>query len=160
MRTIIGVMGGGSADEATSATARTLGALIAEQDWALLTGGRDCGVMRAASEGASSAGGLVIGVLPDDDTSQMTPSVEIPILTGMGDARNVVNVLSSRVVIAMQGGAGTVSEIAHALKLGRPVVTLAFDTGVFFEEYRAAGRLVEVTTPGEAVEAAARFLET
>jgi uncharacterized protein (TIGR00725 family) len=152
-------MGGGTASDETAAAARVLGTLIAEQGWTLLTGGRDCGVMRAATEGARAANGLVIGVLPDDTTAQMTPGVDIPILTGMGDARNVVNVLSSRVVIAMQGGAGTVSEIAHALKLGRPVVTIAFETGPVFEEHRSSGRLVEVDTPAEAITAAHEFID-
>ena len=58
----------------------------------------------------------------------------------MGDARNVINVLASRVVIAMPGGAGTISEVAHALKLGRPVVTVGFPLGDEFHAYRVAAR--------------------
>lgn len=159
MRTIIGVMGGGKADPTTTEAARRLGALIAQEGWVLLNGGRNCGVMRASAEGAAGAGGLTVGILPDDDTLAAAPDIDIPIPTGMGDARNVVNVLASRVVIAMQGGVGTVSEVAHALKLGKPVVALAFalhDTA--FEPHRSSGRLVDVDTPEQAIAATKRFL--
>ncbi|MDP2182067.1 MAG: TIGR00725 family protein [Actinomycetota bacterium] len=158
MRTIIGVMGGGEADPATTAAAGQLGALIAAQGWVLLTGGRACGVMDASSRGAHEAGGTVVGVLPDDDTRRTSGHVDIPILTGMGDARNVINVLSSRVVVAMRGSAGTISEVAHALKAGRPVVALDFPLGERFIEYYTSGRLVDVSNPIEAIEAVRTFL--
>ncbi len=129
MHTIIGIMGGGEADMATRELARELGHAIAARGWVLLNGGRDCGVMAASAEGASAAGGLVVGVLPGDDLSGVAPGVSIPILTGMGDARNVINVLTSHVVIALAGGAGTLSEIALALKATRPVVVVGWDPG-------------------------------
>ena len=90
---------------------------------------RDAGVMAASAAGASESGGLTIGVLPDDQLGSVAPDIDIPILTGLGDARNVVNVLSSRAVIAMQGSAGTISEVAHALKSGRKVVTINTEEG-------------------------------
>ncbi|MDH4139174.1 MAG: TIGR00725 family protein [Coriobacteriia bacterium] len=158
MRTIIGVMGGGKVDQATLKTARRLGALIAEEGWVLLNGGRNCGVMAASAAGAREVGGLTVGVLPDEDTRQATPDIDIPIPTGLGDARNVVNVLASRVVIACRGGAGTISEIAHALKLGRPVVALDFALGEAFARFYATGRLVDAATPEEAIAHAKRFL--
>jgi uncharacterized protein (TIGR00725 family) len=157
VRTVIGVMGGGRADAATSALARTVGALIAAEGWVLLNGGRDCGVMAASATGAAAAGGLVIGILPDDDFDGVAPGVDIAIPTGMGDARNVINILASHVVLALPGGAGTVSEVAHALKAGRPVVVVGWDPG---EALRAAGgtRLVTVDSAAEAIAAAKRFL--
>lgn len=158
MRTIIGVMGGAEADLATTISARELGRLIAEENWVLLTGGRDCGVMAAASAGASAAGGLVLAILPGDDRSEATPGVDIAIPTGLGDARNVVNVLASQVVIALQGGAGTISEIAHALKAGRPVVALDFELGSAFLQYYDSGRLRDALTPEDAVMIAKVFL--
>lgn len=158
MHTIIGVMGGGEADSATAAAAGQLGALIAAQGWVLLNGGRACGVMDASARGAHEAGGTVVGVLPDDDTAQMSSHIDIPILTGMGDARNVINVLSSHVVVAMHGGAGTISEVAHALKAGRPVVALDFPLGERFADYYASGRLVDASNPIEALEAVRGFL--
>lgn len=158
MRTVIGVMGGALADEATLVHARELGRLIAGEGWVLLNGGRDAGVMAASAAGAHEAGGLVVGVLPDDNLLGIAAGVDIPILTGMGDARNVINVLSSRVVVALPGGAGTVSEIAHALKLGRPVVLLGMPDGGLFAAERARGRLVDAATPTDAVSHIRRFL--
>lgn len=158
MRTVIGVMGGGAADAATCSRAREIGRLIAEEGWVLLNGGRDCGVMAASAEGAHSAGGLVIGVLPGDDWTGIAGGVDVPVLTGMGDARNVINVLSSRVVIALPGGPGTVSEIAHALKAGRPVVCVGPAPGGVFAEERAAGLLVEADDPARAIAAVKRRL--
>jgi uncharacterized protein (TIGR00725 family) len=151
MRTIIGVMGGALADPAVLESARKTGRFIAERGWVLLTGGRDAGVMAAASEGASEAGGLVLGVLPGDSTEGASPHVNIAIPTGMGDARNAINVLASHAVIALPGGAGTVSEIALALKSNRPVVLLGFPLGAPFERYYRSGLLNEATTPEEAV---------
>jgi hypothetical protein len=158
MRTIIGVMGGGYADPATERHAAELGSLIASRGWVLLNGGRDAGVMAASARGARQAGGLTVGVLPDDDTLRLAPDIDIAILTGLGDARNVVNVLSSHVVIALRGQAGTLSEVAHALKAGRPVIALDFPLGPAFEPYRAQGLLHEADSPAAAVELAAGLL--
>ncbi|MDY0087417.1 MAG: TIGR00725 family protein [Coriobacteriia bacterium] len=157
MRTVIGVMGGGHADATTASLAREIGSRIASQGWVLLTGGRDCGVMAAASAGAAEAGGLVIGVLPGDDFTGVSPGVDIAIPTGMGQARNAINVLASHVVVALPGGAGTISEIALALKSGRQVVVVGWDPG---ETLRAAGGadLVSVHTPSDAIDAVKRFL--
>ena len=142
MRTVIGVMGGAVANPAVLANAR----------------GRDAGVMAEASQGASDAGGRVSGVLPGDSTEGTAPHVHVAIPTGMGDARNAINVLASQVVIALPGGAGTVSEIALALKSGRPVVLLGFPLGKPFERYYLSGRLVDAETPADAVAIATSFL--
>lgn len=106
--------------------AEQLGRRIAERDWTLLNGGRDEGVMAASANGAERAGGRVIGILPGRSEEDESPSEDltIPIYTGLGDARNVVNVLSSDVVVACRGGTGTLSEVALAVKAGRPVILL------------------------------------
>lgn len=158
MRIAIGVMGGGEADATTMENAFLLGTLIAEEGWVLVNGGRDCGVMAASAQGAAEAGGITVGMLPDDHLLSASPYIDIPIPTGMGEARNVLNVLASRVVIALRGGAGTISEIAHALKLGRPVICLDFVLGTDFDPYREAGRLIDVPTPEEAIGRAKRFI--
>jgi hypothetical protein len=80
--------------------------------------------MDAASKGAKAAGGLTIGILPTQDTSNLSEAVDIAIATDMGNARNNINVLSSDVVIACGMGTGTASEIALALKSGKKVVLL------------------------------------
>ncbi len=124
-RIIIGVMGAGKLATLEDVdTAYQLGKSIAENGWILLTGGRKAGVMDAASQGAKSAAGIVIGVLPSNDLQGMSDAVDIPIVTDMGNARNNINVLSSTVVIACGMGLGTASEVALALKNNKPVVLL------------------------------------
>lgn len=151
MKTVIGVMGSGSAiADAERARAYQLGALVAQRGWVLLTGGSACGVMDAASRGAHEAGGLVVGVLRSDHGHEASPHLDVAIRTGMGEARNVINVLSSDVVIALPGGAGTLSEIALALKAGKTVIALGWDPGTALRATRQ-GRLVLVHTAEEAV---------
>jgi uncharacterized protein (TIGR00725 family) len=124
-RPVVGVMGpGAGARPEDLENARRLGAGIARAGWVLLSGGQAVGVMDAASRGAASAGGLVVGVLPGDDPSNASEALDVAIVTGMGSARNNVNVLSSDVVVACGMGAGTASEVALALKAGKPVVLL------------------------------------
>lgn len=152
-RRIIGVMGpGDGAAPADCERARTLGALIAREGWILLCGGRPAGVMEAACRGAQEAGGLTIGILPDDDPHGASAHVAIPILTGMGNARNNINVLSSDVVIACGMGAGTASEVALAIKAGRPVVLLGGDETARRFFAGLGGALVQVASdPDDAV---------
>lgn len=150
-RPMVGVMGPGQAEPDTLALAYALGYQIACQGWVLLTGGRAVGVMSAACAGATAAGGLTVGILPGDDWSQVDPNVTFPILTGMGSARNQINVLSSRVVVACGMGPGTLSEIALAIKAQRPVVLLApDDLTVAFCQRMATGRLAIAPTVAEA----------
>ena len=93
------------------------------------------GVMDAVSKGAKSAGGLTIGILPSQD-AQLSAAIDIAIMTGMGSARNNINVLSSDVVVACGMGAGTASEIALAIKARKPVILLACDrlSADFFQQ--------------------------
>ena len=159
MRTVIGVMGAGRPlDGVASALAYDLGAKIARRGWVLLTGGSACGVMDAASKGASEAGGLVIGVLKDETGVAASRYLDIAIKTGMGDARNVINVLSSDVVIALPGGSGTISEVALGVKSGKTVIVLGWDPG---DAMRASGpgRLLSAPTADEALDLAAAALE-
>ena len=156
MRIIVGVMGSGRPlTPAAKATARRLGSLIAAEGWGLLTGGRASGVMDACSHGAKDGGGFVIGVLPDTDATRASSAIDVAIRTGLGDARNVVNVLSSDVVIALPGGAGTLSEVALALSARKPVIALGWDPGAAL---RAAGRIIDADTPEAAVTTARELL--
>jgi uncharacterized protein (TIGR00725 family) len=124
-RVVVGVIGPGSGASAEALnSAFELGRLIALEGWVLLTGGRNAGVMDAASRGAKETNGLTIGILPNHDTSGMSGAVDIPIITGLGQARNNVNVLSSRILFACGMGPGTASEIALAFKAGKKVILL------------------------------------
>jgi uncharacterized protein (TIGR00725 family) len=126
---IVGVMGAGEdAEEGAKEMAFRLGGLIAREGWVVLSGGRQAGVMEEVNRGAKQiAGSLTVGILP---TAQAAVSdyVDVVITTDMGNARNNLNVLSSDVVVACgTGGAGTVSEIALAIKAKKPVILLGTD---------------------------------
>ena len=154
-RPIVGVMGGGTVPQRVYDMAFELGERIAEQGWILLNGGRDAGVMRASSEGAASKGGLTIGILPDGDKSGANPFVQLPIVTNMADARNLINVLSSDVVFACEGGPGTLSEVALALKNNKPVIQVGFD---FIRAIPKKGQIWTVDSPTEAIHIAQTLL--
>ena len=157
---VVGVMGPGhSASPEALVSAFELGKLIAEAGWVLLTGGRSAGVMDTASQGAKSAGGLIVGVLPSDDAEGMSDCVDIPILTGLGQARNNINVLSCRVIFACGMGPGTASEVALAFKAGKPVILLCqnSESATFFRSL--GGTLVHFRDqPLEAVAVAKRII--
>jgi uncharacterized protein (TIGR00725 family) len=119
---VLAVLGPSHASEDEQQVAEEVGAAAARAGWVTLTGGGP-GVMEAASRGAVEGGGLTVGVLPVSRTTigYPNPWVVIPITTGVGGARNVINVLSASLCVAIGGGPGTLSEIAHALKSGVPV---------------------------------------
>ena len=149
---IVGVMGGGSALPEDIEAAYELGGLIARQGWIMLNGGRNAGIMEASAKGAQDHGGLTIGILPDETDARVSDYIQIPILTGMGNARNCINVLSSNVVVACHGGTGTISEIALALKNEKPVILMNFDTKGIFDGHRRKGLLFFVKTPLEVIQ--------
>jgi uncharacterized protein (TIGR00725 family) len=154
-RIIIGVMGqGDGADGPNRSRAELLGELIAREQWVLLTGGRDAGIMGAANRGAKKvAGSLTVGILPSSK-AKPSPDLDVVIHTDMGQARNNINVLSSDVVIACgRLGPGTASEVALALKAGKPVVLLA-GTDTEYAFFRGLGPIIRVDTPAEAIASA------
>ena len=121
----------GSADRVSSEVeqmAEELGQEIARSGAVLISGGRK-GVMEASCRGAKKENGLVVGILPKT-RDQANQFVDICIVTGMGDARNVLNVNSADAVISVWGGAGTLSEIALALKADKRVVAMRLSGGV------------------------------
>ena len=127
-RIVIGVMGPGEgATDADCRLAEELGERIAEKGWVTLTGGRPVGAMDAALRGARRRSGLTIGVLPATTAANASSHAEIRIVTGMGEARNLVNVLTSDVVCVCGMSPGTAAEVALALKAERPTVLVAPD---------------------------------
>jgi uncharacterized protein (TIGR00725 family) len=120
----IAVIGGGEADPAILSLAREVGREIARRGAVLLCGGLG-GVMAAAAQGATVAGGIAIGILPDPDRSRANPYLTYTIPTNMGHARNMIIAHSADALIAVDGSYGTISEAAIALKLGKPVIALA-----------------------------------
>jgi len=132
-------------------TAEAVGRALAGRGAALVCGGMG-GVMEAACRGAKSAGGLTIGVLPGTDRSEANPYVDVPIVTGLRCARNVIIARTAQAVIAVAGSYGTLSEIAFALNFGKPVVGLS--TWEAQREGRPPAPIVRASTPEEAVERA------
>ncbi|MDK2896400.1 MAG: hypothetical protein PWP04_520 [Candidatus Atribacteria bacterium] len=115
---MVGVIGSSVADRELEGIAREVGREIALAGGVLICGGL-AGVMEAACRGAKEAGGTTIGVLPGLSQADANPFVDFPILTGLGEARNVIVVSSAEAVIACGGGPGTLSEIAFALRQGK-----------------------------------------
>jgi len=120
---IIAVIGDSSCSSEEATLAQSVGELLARQGATIVCGGLG-GVMEAVCRGAKSKGGLTVGILPGQDSSMANPWVDIPIVTGIGEARNVMVVKSAQAVIAIGGSYGTLSEIAYALKSRIPVIGL------------------------------------
>jgi len=140
-RRYVAVCGATEATESQLTAAKEVGRLLAEAGAIVINGGLG-GVSTAASEGASGAGGVVVGLLPDAHRAGANQYLTVALPTGMGQARNVLIVTAAQSVIAIGGGWGTLSEIAIAKRLGRPVVTL--------DSWPISG-LESVGTPAEAV---------
>jgi len=119
----IAVIGGSDCTPEEARLAEEVGRELAKKDAILVCGGLG-GVMEAACKGASAGGGLTIGILPGGSRQTANPYVQIPVVTNLGEARNVIVVKSAEAVIAIGGGYGTLSEIGHALRNGIPVVGL------------------------------------
>jgi uncharacterized protein (TIGR00725 family) len=120
---IIGVIGAGRCDGALYQLALDVGREIARRGAILVCGGLG-GVMEAAARGAAEEGGLTLGILPGSSTRDANTYIRLPVATDMGQARNVIIVHTADALIAVSGGAGTLSEIGHALKAGKPVIGL------------------------------------
>ncbi|HEY3190431.1 MAG TPA: TIGR00725 family protein [Solirubrobacteraceae bacterium] len=119
----IAVVGPGDATPQQERDAEVVGHELAAAGAIVVCGGLG-GVMAAACRGAQSAGGVTVGLLPGHDRSTANPWLTVAIATGMGELRNGLVVRAADAVVAVAGGFGTLSEIALALKLGRPVVGL------------------------------------
>ncbi len=119
----IAVIGGNQPSPQEAKLAEEVGRELAMKGAILVCGGLG-GVMEAACKGAQSEGGVTIGILPGESRQAANPYVQIPIVTGIGYARNMAVVKSAQAVIAIGGSYGTLSEISHALQSGIPVIGL------------------------------------
>lgn len=140
---IIGIIGAGDCSPDVYKTAEKLGELVASRGDTLICGGLG-GVMEAAAKGAKSMGGVTIGILPGFTSEDANPFIDIPVVTGLSHARNVIIVRSSDVLIAVSGEYGTLSEIAIALKIGKPVIGIG--------SWPVIKNVSQVETPEEAIE--------
>lgn len=145
---MMAVIGAGQCDAQTADAAEEVGRRLAQQGVAIICGGLG-GVMEAACRGAKAGGGLTLGILPGADPAAANRWVDVPIATGLGEARNILVVRSARAVLAVGGEYGTLSEIALALKLGLPVIGL--DTWQLARQGRLDAGILPARTPEEAV---------
>ena len=144
----VAVVGPGEASPQELHAAEDIGAGLAAAGAVVVTGGLG-GVMEAACRGARSRRGRTIGILPGEDREAANGWVEIAIATGLGELRNGLVVRAVDALVAVGGAYGTLSEVALALKLGRPVVGLG--------TWDVHG-IEHVSTPEEALERIARHL--
>lgn len=153
---IIAVIGGEECTEREGAIAYAAGREIARRGHTLLCGGRG-GVMREACRGARDGGGLTVGILPGEDTSDMNEFVDIPIVTGLGFARNTIIARTADALVAIGGRYGTLSEIAFAFIAGKPLV--AIDSWELILPTGARAPVPTATTAEEAIAACERLAE-
>ena len=123
MKKLISIVGGREASRELLLEAQKLGRLIARSGYGIVCGGMG-GIMEAAARGCKEEGGLTVGILMHDDPKFANPFIDVAIPTGLGIARNLLVVRAGEVVIAIDGRYGTLSEIALALQLGKPVIGL------------------------------------
>ncbi len=145
---VIAVVGDSSCSPEEAKLAETVGELLAQQHVTVICGGLS-GVMEAVCRGAKSKGGLTVGILPGQDPSTANPWVDVPVVTGIGEARNAVVVKSAQAVIAIGGRYGTRSEIAYALK--RRIRVIGLNTWSLSRDGQEDDSIVRVRSALEAV---------
>ena len=147
----IGVIGGGGCSEEVYKLAEEVGERIAKTGAILVCGGLG-GVMEAAARGAKKQGGITVGILPGVDKYQANPFIDFPIVTGLDEVRNILVVRNSDCVIALPGEFGTLTEIAFALKAGKPVIGIS--------TWDISEKIIQTKNPEEAVETAMKLLKS
>ena len=151
----IAVIGGSECSPQEAKLAEEIGRELARQGAILVCGGLG-GIMEAACKGANSQGGVTIGILPGGNRQAANPYVQIPIVTNLGEARNVVVVKSAQAVIAIGGSYGTLSEIGHALRNGIPVIGL--NTWSLSRKGQLDSSIIPAQNPAEAVTKAIKLM--
>ncbi len=146
--TYIAVVGPSAGSPAELALGEAVGRLIAEAGAVLVCGGLG-GLMEAAAGGCHEAGGKSVGILPGPSRVDANPYVTIAVATGIGEARNAIVVRTADAVIAVSGEFGTLSEIALALKMGKPVIGLG--TWELAKRGEPVGAIVRASDPADAV---------
>ena len=153
---IIAVIGTRQPSPEESKLAEEVGRELAKNGTILICGGLG-GVMEDACRGACAEGGLTIGVIPGDDRKSANPYVQIPIVTGIGYARNVIIVKSAQAIIAVGGGYGTLTEIGYALDSKKPVIGLK--TWKFSRNNQMDKSIIRARSAKEAVSKALKIVK-
>jgi uncharacterized protein (TIGR00725 family) len=152
-----------SCTEGAREAAYRVGRAIAKEGATLVCGGLG-GVMEAASKGAHDAGGHSVGIIPSSDSDQANRYCEFVVATGIGKSRNFVVAYSGDAMIVVGGGAGTISEVAAAYQVAKPIVTVKGTGGVADEwagkylDDRRTRLILEGSSPEDAVKKVMREL--
>lgn len=149
MKRLIAIVGGREASPELLEQAMQLGRLIARSGFGLVCGGMG-GIMEAASQGCKEEGGLTVAILMHDDPKYANPYIDVAIPTGLGIARNLLVVRSGEVVIAIDGKYGTLSEIAYALQINKPVIGI--------KTWDVSQNIIKVNSAEEAIKEMLRIL--
>jgi len=152
----VAVIGPSAGTPAELAWGQEVGRLIAEAGAVLVCGGMG-GVMEAAAGGCANAGGRSVGILPSESRLDANPYLTVAVATGLGEARNAIVVRTADAVIAIRGEFGTLSEIALALKMGRPVIGLG--TWELAKDGVPVDAVVRASDPQDAVKTALQLIE-
>ncbi|HEV8509244.1 MAG TPA: TIGR00725 family protein [Gemmatimonadales bacterium] len=143
MKVVIAVIGGGTCTNEEATVAEETGRLLADRGAIVLCGGLS-GVMEAVAKGARANGGTTVGILPGADPAAANVYIDVPLATGLGEMRNFLIVRAAHALIAIGGGIGTLSEIALAQRIGKPVVGL-------HDSFRNSIEIPRVVSAAEAV---------
>ena len=149
----ISVIGGNTCDEETGRLAEAVGRELARRGATVVCGGLG-GVMTAVCKGAKEAGGTTIGILPRDDRNEANPWIDIPIVTGIGYARNSIVVKTGLAVLAIDGAFGTLSEIGHALGQPDALTVVGLHTWDLSRNGEPDNSIVRASDPVDAVDKA------
>jgi uncharacterized protein (TIGR00725 family) len=152
----VAVIGPSAGTPVELALGQEVGRLIAEAGAVLVCGGMG-GVMEAAAGGCADAGGRSVGILPSESRLDANPYLTVAVATGLGEARNAIVVRTADAVIAIRGEFGTLSEIALALKMGRPVIGLG--TWELAKDGVPVDAVVRASDPADAVKTALQLIE-
>jgi len=143
MKSVISVIGGSTCTADEAVWAEMVGRLLTEHGAIVVCGGLG-GVMEAVAKGAKGSGGITVGILPGADPAAANAYIDIPLATGMGEMRNALIVQVAQALIAIGGGVGTLSELALAQRIGKPIVGL-------HDSFRSAVEIPRVDSPADAV---------
>ena len=146
----IAIIGARACDDRISQIAEQIGSLLAKNGYMIICGGLG-GVMEGAAKGAKDNAGMTVGIIPGENREEANPYIDFPIATGFGEARNLVVIRSSDVIIALPGKYGTLSELSFCMKLGKPVISLG--------TWDISEKIIKAKDPKEAVKLALEMIK-
>ncbi|MBU8932773.1 MAG: TIGR00725 family protein [candidate division Zixibacteria bacterium] len=147
---VVAVVGAGKCSKKLRDIAAVIGKYVAEQGGVIVCGGMG-GVMEGAARGAKEAGGVTIGILPTQDKNDANEFIDYVIPTGFGEARNIMVIRSADGVVALPGKYGTLSEMAFALQMKKPLVSVS--------AWKLGDEIRHVETPEEAAKLVMELIE-